>query len=93
MMKKAVAEMTPEEYLEYLDDLPEKEFMDVVSHDVKKVVSIAHGYISLLRLDIEEGLLDADQVQEYIVEMESMLEKSYIYMEKAEDSYRKRNKR
>ena len=93
MMKKAVAEMTPEEYLEYLNDLPEHEFMDVVSHDVKKVVSIAHGYISLLRLDIEEGLLDADQVQEYINEMESMLEKSYIYMEKAEDSYRNRNKR
>ena len=92
-MKKAVAEMTPEEYLEYLNDLPEHEFMDVVSHDVKKVVSIAHGYISLLRLDIEEGLLDAGQVQEYINEMESMLEKSYVYMEKAEDSYRSRNKR
>ena len=90
-MKKAVAEMTPEEYLEYLNDLPENEFMNVVSHDVKKVVSIAHGYISLLRLDIEEGILDADTVQSYIVEMEAMLEKSYIYMEKAEHSYRDRN--
>ncbi len=89
-MKKAVSDMTSEEYLQYLNDLPENEFMNVVAHDVKKVVSIAHGYISLLRLDIEEGILDADQVQEYIGEMEAMLEKSYVYIGKAEDSYRSR---
>lgn len=91
-MQKPVSDMTSEEYLEYLNDLPENEFMNVVAHDIKKVVSIAHGYISLLRLDIEEGILNAEQVQEYIVEMESMLEKSYVYVEKAEDSYRLRNK-
>mgnify|MGYP000120536832 CR=1 FL=1 len=90
-MQKAVADMTPEEYREYLNNLPENEFMDVVAHDVKKVVSIAHGYISLLRLDIEEGILEPERVQEYIAEMEAMLEKSYVYMEQAEGSYRTRN--
>lgn len=90
-MQKPVSEMTPEEYFEYLNNVPEEDFMDVVSHDVKKVVSIAHGYISLIRLDIEEGLLEPDRVKEYISEMESMFEKSYTYMEKAEDSYRVRN--
>lgn len=90
-MQKAVADMTPEEYREYLDNLPENEFMDVVAHDVKKVVSIAHGYISLLRLDIEEGMLEAERVQEYIAEMEAMLEKSYVYIEQAEGLYRTRN--
>ena len=89
-MKKAVSDMTSQEYLDYLNDLPEQEFMNVVAHDVKKVVSIAHGYISLLRLDIEEGILDPAQVQDYISEMESMLEKSYVYIEQAEDSYRTR---
>ncbi|GAB5490884.1 MAG: hypothetical protein Phog2KO_10990 [Phototrophicaceae bacterium] len=89
-MKKAVSDMTSQEYLDYLNELPEQEFMNVVAHDVKKVVSIAHGYISLLRLDIEEGILDPAQVQDYISEMESMLEKSYIYIEQAEDSYRTR---
>lgn len=89
-MKKVVSDMTSEEYQEYLNNLPEADFMNVVAHDVKKVVSVAHGYISLLRLDIEEGILDAEQVQDYIVEMEAMLEKSYFYIDQAQDSYRTR---
>lgn len=90
-MNKPVSDMTPNEYLEYLNELTDHEFMNVVGHDVKKVVSIAHGYISLLRLDIEEGILEVERVQEYISEMESMLEKSYVYIEKAEDAYRNRS--
>ncbi|MGJ3237651.1 MAG: hypothetical protein ACFE0Q_02995 [Anaerolineae bacterium] len=90
-MKKAVADMTPEEYIEYLNQLSESEFMTIVAHDVKKVVSVAHGYLSLLRLDIEEGLLEASKVEEYIDEMEDMFEKSYIYIDAAQRSYQQRN--
>ncbi|MEO1167037.1 MAG: hypothetical protein AAFV98_24870, partial [Chloroflexota bacterium] len=84
-----VSDMTPEEYLAYLNNLPRAELLSIVAHDVKKVVSVAHGYLSLMRLDIEEGILDPVQVQDYINEMEAMLEKSYVYIEQAEDSYRK----
>ena len=89
-MKKVVSDMTSKEYQEYLNNLPEEDFMKIVAHDVKKVVSVAHGYISLLRLDIEEGVLDPEQVQDYIVEMEAMLKKSYFYIDQAEDFYRTR---
>lgn len=89
-MPKAVSDMTPEEYLAYLNDLPQGELLTIVAHDVKKVVSVAHGYLSIIRLDIEEGVLDPKQVDEYINEMEAMLEKSYTYIEKAEDVYRQR---
>lgn len=92
MMKKPVSEMTPEEYSEYLASLPEEEFMNVVSHDVKKVVAVAHGYVSLLRLDIEEDLLNPQQVEEYIKEMESMFDNSYMVLEKAEEVYRDKHK-
>lgn len=91
-MKKPVSEMTPDEYLEYLHSLSEDELMRAVSHDVKKVVSIAHGYISLMRLDIEEGLLEPDNLKDYMAEMESMLEKSYVYIDQAENAYRHRLK-
>ena len=47
-MEKPVSEMTAEEYLDYLNSLSDSSFMNVVAHDIKKVVSIAHGYISLL---------------------------------------------
>lgn len=89
-MQKPVSDMTPEEYLAYLNDLPRAELLSIVAHDVKKVVSVAHGYISLIRLDIEEGILDPVQVKEYIDEMEAMLKKSYVYVEQAESSYRER---
>lgn len=86
-MSKSVAEMTPEEYFEYLMTANEAEFMKFVSHDVKKVVSIVHGYISLMRLDISEETLDANQLEGYLNEMEDMLQKSYVYMDAAEDVY------
>lgn len=84
---KSVAEMTPEEYFDYLAESNETEFMKIVAHDVKKVVSVVHGYISLMRLDIEEGTLDAAQLENYLNEMEDMLQKSYVYMDAAEDVY------
>jgi len=84
---KAVADMTPQEYFDYLANTDESEFMKIVAHDVKKVVSIVHGYISLMRLDIEEGSLDAAQLESYLNEMEDMLQKSYVYMDAAEDVY------
>jgi hypothetical protein len=87
---KSVADMTAQEYFEYLMDSDEAEFMKFVSHDVKKVVSVAHGYISLMRLDIEEETLDAAQLEYYLNEMEDMLKKSYVYMDAAEDAYDKK---
>jgi translation initiation factor IF-2 len=84
---KSVAEMTPEEYFQYLADAQDAEFMKIVAHDVKKVVSVVHGYISLMRLDIEEGTLDAAQLENYLNEMEDMLQKSYVYIDAAEDVY------
>ncbi|MEM9954385.1 MAG: hypothetical protein AAFV93_10465 [Chloroflexota bacterium] len=86
-MKKPVSEMTSDEYAEYLTSLADDEFMKVVSHDVKKVVAIAHGYISLMRLDIEEDILNAKQIEEYMNEMENMFESSYRFLEKAEKVY------
>lgn len=87
---KPVADMTPEEYTQYLRDMDESEFMQTISHDVKKVVSVAHGYVSLIRLDIEEDLLNADQLLEYLHEMEQMLEKSYTYLSAGEDIFKER---
>lgn len=88
---KSVAEMTPEEYKEYLMNAYEEEFMKLVAHDVKKVVSVVHGYISLMRLDIAEETLDADQLEGYLNEMEDMLQKSYVYMDAAEDVYNEKD--
>lgn len=85
---KSVAEMTPQEYFEYLTGARDTEFMKIVAHDVKKVVSVVHGYISLMRLDIEEGTLDAAQLEIYLNEMEDMLQKSYVYIDAAEDVYK-----
>jgi len=79
--------MTHEEYFQYLVDAQDAEFMKIVAHDVKKVVSVVHGYISLMRLDIEEGTLDAAQLESYLNEMEDMLQKSYVYIDAAEDVY------
>jgi hypothetical protein len=84
---KSVADMTPQEYFEYLLDANDADFMKLVSHDVKKVVSVVHGYLSLMRLDIEEGTLETAQLQNYLDEMEDMLQKSYVYMDAAEDAY------
>ncbi len=87
-MKKPVPEMTPEEYRDYITSLPKAEFMNTISHDAKGVLSVAHGYISLLRLDVEEDLLNAEQIEEYIKEMENMLFNSYKVLEAAEEVYR-----
>lgn len=88
---KPVADMTPDEYMEYLREMDESDFMQTISHDVKKVVSVAHGYISLIRLDIEEEVLSAEQLLEYLNEMEQMLEKSYTYLAAGEDIFKERN--
>ena len=87
---KSVAEMTAEEYFEYLNNAPQSDFMKITAHDVKKVVSVVHGYISLMRLDLEEGTIDATQLENYVNEMEDMLQKFYVYIDAAEDVYKDR---
>ena len=89
--QKPVADMTPEEYMDYLKAMDDSVFMQMISHDVKKVVSVAHGYISLIRLDIEENTLSTDQLMEYLQEMEQMLEKSYVYLAAGEDVFKERH--
>jgi hypothetical protein len=89
--QKPVADMTPEEYMDYLKDMDDTLLMQMISHDVKKVVSVAHGYISLIRLDVEEDTLSPEQLVEYLNEMEQMLEKSYAYLAAAEDVFKERH--
>jgi hypothetical protein len=89
--QKPVADMTPEEYMDYLKAMDDSVFMQMISHDVKKVVSVAHGYISLIRLDVEEDTLSAEQLMEYLQEMEQMLEKSYVYLAAGEDVFKERH--
>lgn len=89
--QKPVADMSPEEYMDYLKAMDDSVFMQMISHDVKKVVSVAHGYISLIRLDVEENTLSAEQLMEYLQEMEQMLEKSYVYLAAGEDVFKERH--
>jgi hypothetical protein len=88
---KSVAEMTTEEYTEYLRSLDQDQFMKVVAHDVKKVVSVAHGYLSLIRLDVDLDEVSADKLIEYITEMEQMIAKSYMYIDAARSVYEERD--
>ena len=89
--QKPVADMSPEEYIDYIKAMDDSIFMQIISHDVKKVVAVAHGYISLIRLDVEEDVLNSEQLMEYLQEMEQMLEKSYSYLAAAEDIYKERH--
>jgi hypothetical protein len=89
--QKPVADMSPEEYIDYVKAMDDSIFMQIISHDVKKVVAVAHGYISLIRLDVEEDALNSEQLMEYLQEMEQMLEKSYSYLAAAETIYQERH--
>ena len=36
--------------------------MKIVAHDVRKVISVVHGYISLIQLDIAEDAVDSEKL-------------------------------
>jgi hypothetical protein len=87
---KPIPEMNAEEYFEYLLTLSEAEFMHAVTHDIRKVVSVVHGYLSLIQLDIAEQSVEADKLEFYAQEMTVMLEKAYMYLDKSEDAFYER---
>jgi hypothetical protein len=87
---KSVAEMTVDEYYQYLISLSDEDFMRIFAHDVKKVSSVVHGYLSLIRLDVSEDVLDPVRLSEYVDMMEAMLQKSYMYVDAARAAYQTR---
>ena len=87
---KPVPDMNAEEYFEYLMELNQQDFMKNVAHDIRKVISVVHGYLSLIKLDIDEDAIEPDKLEFYVKEMHDMLEKSYMYLDKAEDAYYER---
>ena len=84
---KPIPEMNAEEYFEYLQSLTHEEFMRAVAHDIRKVVSVVHGYLSLIELDIAEDTVEAEKLEFYAKEMSTMLEKAYMYLDTSEDAY------
>jgi hypothetical protein len=86
-LPKSVADMTAEEYYEYLMSLSDSDFIRAVAHDIKKVTSVAHGYISLIRLDIDEDCVDTSRLSQYTNMMETMIEKSYLYVDAARAAF------
>lgn len=91
MSAKSVPDMSPEEYFEYLMSLDNRAFMRVIAHDVKKVTSVVHGYLSLIRLDIEEGSVDPETLSQYADLMEEMILKFYMYIDVADEAYLERH--
>jgi hypothetical protein len=87
---KPIPEMNSEEYFEYLKALSHEEFMRAVAHDIRKVVSVVHGYLSLIELDVAEGTVEAEKLEFYAQEMSTMLEKAYMYLDTSEDAYYER---
>jgi hypothetical protein len=87
---KPVPEMNAEEYFQYLLSLTEEEFMRIVTHDIRKVISVVHGYLSLIELDVAEGSVEKDKLEFYAQEMSAMLIKAYMYLDTSEDAYYER---
>ena len=87
---KPIPEMNAEEYFEYLLTLTEEEFMRAVAHDIRKVVSVVHGYLSLIELDIAEDSVEKEKLEFYAQEMSTMLTKAYMYLDSSEDAYYER---
>jgi hypothetical protein len=87
---KPVPEMNAEEYFQYLLSLTEEEFMRIVAHDIRKVISVVHGYLSLIELDVAEGSVEKDKLEFYAQEMSAMLIKAYMYLDTSEDAYYER---
>jgi hypothetical protein len=87
---KPIPEMNSEEYFEYLLSLTREEFMRAVAHDIRKVVSVVHGYLSLIELDVAEDSVEAEKLEFYAHEMSTMLDKAYMYLDTSEDAYLER---
>ena len=87
---KPISEMTAEEYQDYLLALSDRDFMLSVTHDIRKSVSIVHGYLSLIRLDMDEDEVENEKLELYLQEMQRMLERSYLYLDAAEEAYNER---
>ena len=84
---KPVPEMNDSEYFEYLRSLSDDDFMHAVAHDIRKVVSVVHGYLSLIELDVLEGSVETEKLEFYAREMGAMLTKAYMYLDTSEDAY------
>jgi len=87
---KPVPEMNAEEYFQYLLSLTEEEFMRIVAHDIRKVISVVHGYLSLIELDVAENSIEKEKLEFYAQEMSAMLIKAYMYLDTSEDAYYER---
>jgi hypothetical protein len=87
---KPVPEMNAEEYFQYLLSLTEEEFMRIVAHDIRKVISVVHGYLSLIQLDVAENSVETEKLEFYAQEMSAMLIKAYMYLDTSEDAYYER---
>ncbi|MDQ7026739.1 MAG: hypothetical protein Q9P01_15750 [Anaerolineae bacterium] len=88
---KPIPEMNAEEYFDYLLTLTQEEFMRAVAHDIRKVVSVVHGYLSLIELDVAEDTIEAEKLEFYVKEMSAMLTKAYLYLDTSEDAYYERD--
>lgn len=88
---KPIPEMNAEEYFDYLLSLSQEEFMRAVAHDIRKVVSVVHGYLSLIELDVAENTVETEKLEFYVKEMSTMLTKAYLYLDTSEDAYYERD--
>lgn len=75
-----MADMKPEQQAHESPKYSCKEAIEKLhasNHSMKNFASVVHGYISLIRMDIEEGQLSEESILTTLDEMEKMLQKSY----------------